>query len=109
MVEQVKAELENVLESRNQLCQEVEHKNESIREMQSQLKVRVNYKFSLNSRDPLKQYLQVAYQTGQSINLTMIGNPVFTLSRGLSFPYHMINETKGENGAYLLSRRLQYL
>ena len=51
----------------------------------------------------------LAYRTGQSVDLTVIGNPVFTLSRDLPFPYHMINRTKGLNGAYVLFRRLQYL
>ena len=63
MVEQVKAELENVLESRNQLCQDVEHKNESIREMQSQLKVRVKNKISLNNRDPVNNDLTLESTT----------------------------------------------
>ena len=44
------------------------------------------------------------------MNLTVIGNPVFTVSRDLSFPrYHVIYGTKGLNSAYLILRRLQYL
>ena len=35
----------------------------------------------------------LAYRTGQSVDLTVIGNPVLTLSRVLSFPYHVINGT----------------
>ena len=36
----------------------------------------------------------LAYRTGQSVDLTLVGNHVFTLSRDLSFPYHVINRTK---------------
>ena len=36
----------------------------------------------------------LAYRTGQSVDLTVIGNHVFTLSRDLSFPYHVINATR---------------
>ena len=35
-----------------------------------------------------------AYLTGQSVDLIVIGNPVFTLSSDLSFPYRVINGTK---------------
>ena len=38
--------------------------------------------------------INLAYRTGQSEDLTVIGNPVFTLSRDLSFPYHVINGNK---------------
>ena len=51
----------------------------------------------------------LAYRTGQSVDLTVIGNPVFTLSRDLSFPYHMINRTKVVNGTYFSFCRLQYM
>ena len=51
----------------------------------------------------------LAYWTGQSVDLTVIGNPVFTLSCDLSFPYHVINGTKGLNNAFLIFRHLQYL
>ena len=37
----------------------------------------------------------LAYRTGPSVDLTVIGNPVFTLSRDLSFPYHVIIGTMG--------------
>ena len=36
----------------------------------------------------------LTYRCGQSVDLTVIGNPVFTLSRDLSFPYHVINRTR---------------
>ena len=49
--------------------------------------------------------INLAYRTGQSADLTVIGNPVFTLSRDLSFPYHVINGPKGVNSAYLLFHR----
>ena len=39
----------------------------------------------------------------------MMTNPVLTLSRDLSFPYHVINGSKGLIGAYILFRCLQYL
>ena len=51
----------------------------------------------------------LAYRTGQAVDLTVIGNSVFTLSRDFSLPYHVINRTKGLNGVYLLFRHLQYL
>ena len=38
--------------------------------------------------------LSCLYRTGQSVDLTVIGNLVFTLSRDLSFPYHVINGSK---------------
>ena len=38
--------------------------------------------------------LYLAYRNGQSVELTVIGNPVFILLRDLSFPYHVINGTK---------------
>ena len=54
-----------------------------------------------------KSYL--AYQTGQSVDFTVIGNPVFTLSCDLSFPYHVINGAKVKNGTYILFCHLQYM
>ena len=41
-------------------------------------------------------FCYLAYRTGQSVDLTVIRNPVFTLSRDLSFPYHMISGTTEE-------------
>ena len=47
----------------------------------------------------------LAYRTGQSLDLTVIGNPILILSR-VSFSHLVINGTNGINGAYLLFRRL---
>ena len=39
-------------------------------------------------------FYYLANGTGQSVELTVIGKPVFTLSHDLSFPYHVIDGTK---------------
>ena len=38
-------------------------------------------------------FCYLAYRNGQSVDLTVIRNPVFTLSRDLSFPFHVISGT----------------
>ena len=67
------------------------------------------YSSILKLNNTVNRYCNLPYRTGQSVDLTVIGNPVFTLSRDLSFPYHVINWTKGLNSAYLLFHRLQYM
>ena len=48
----------------------------------------------------------LAYRTGQSVDLTVIGNLVFTPSRDLVFPPSRDQRNSGHNGTCLLFRRL---
>ena len=65
------------------------------------------HKIDFNRKERAWCYL--AYRTGQSLDLTVIGNLVFTPSRDLVFPLSRDQRNYGHNGTYLLFRRLQYL
>ena len=56
-----------------------------------------------------REYVYLAYRTGQSVDLTVIGNLVFAPSRDLVFSLSRDQRNKGHNGTNLLFRRLQYL